>query len=381
MIFSKISQSLGPASSILLNERVYELKRNGKNPIILSYGEAPFDMSGIDFSGIDMNRGAHYSESRGVPDFLDALKEYYFQQHGVKINQSANLMVTCGSKIGCYIALSSILNAGDSILLHEPSWVSYREHAKLCGASTSFIPYNISPLDFEKYINKCGNIKALILNNPNNPRGYVYNKDELIFLANLCKKKGLFLVLDESYSEYVTDNIFFTGANLISEYENVIVLNSISKNFGLSGWRVGYVLASKEFINTANSLNQHLITCAPTVLQLYLAKNLSTLHKMSLEKIYELQKKRKNVESILNNLGFEYLSGGATFYFFLDMSSYHINSQEFVLDLLREEGVAIIPGSSYGASTSSFLRLSIGAEPLERIELGLSKVKKFAENL
>lgn len=381
MIFSKISQSLGPASSILLNEKVYDLRRNGKNPIILSYGEAPFDMSAIDFSGIDMNRGAHYSESKGVPEFLNALKNYYYRQHQVSVDQNANLMVTCGSKIGCYITLKAILNAGDNILLHEPSWVSYKEHAKLCGAGTNFIPYAVMPSDFENYIDKFENTKALILNNPNNPRGYIYSKEDLIFLAKLCKQKKIFLVIDESYSEYVASEDFFTGVNLIGEYENIIVLNSISKNFGLSGWRVGYVLGSEDFIRTANSLNQHLITCAPTILQLYLAENLQKLHEYSLIKIKELQQKRNNVELLLKKYGVEYLSGGATFYFFLNMTRYGINSQKFVLDLLDKEEVAIIPGASYGASTSSFLRLSIGAESLERIEMGLVKILKFAEGI
>jgi aspartate aminotransferase/aminotransferase len=202
----------------------------------------------------------------------------------------------------------------------------------------------------------------------------VYKEDELKWLADFCRFNGIFLALDESYSDFVIDEKFYSGVNLIKEFSNVIVLNSISKNFGLSGWRIGYCVGDKKFINTINKFNQHLITCAPTCLQLALVGKLSGLRSEIRPQIIELNKKRKDVIALLKRDKFKYLAGSSTFYVFIDVSRHIADTKKFVVDFLDECDVSIIPGGAYGKSTSGFLRLSFGIESLDRIETALVKL-------
>ena len=373
MFRSKKVLAIGPASSVELNETVYRLKKEGRDPIVLSYGEAPFVFNNLSLADTDFNLGAHYSESKGVEHLRDKLCDYYRTQYLAGISKD-QIMVTAGSKIGSYIALQTILDECDEILLHEPSWVSYQEHAKLCGGSATFIPITTTVYEFSNYFTH--SVKALVLNNPNNPRGSIYSEQDIRYCARLCKEYNAYLIVDESYSDFVGTGQFFSVASLINEFDNVIALNSISKNFGLSGWRIGYLIANTEFLKDALKLNQHLITCAPTILQNYLADNFEQLLRCTRLQVSVLMQKRKAVQMLLEKMGIKYLAGGSTFYFFLDFTNYNIEAKSFCLDLLENENVAVIPGNAYGNNLKNYLRISFGVEPLSRIEEGLTRLMK-----
>ena len=239
------------------------------------------------------------------------------------------------------------------------------------------MPYSTTPKDFEKYFDD--RTKVLILNNPNNPRGLLYTEHEIRDCAALCKKRDAYLLIDESYSDFIGEGHFFSVATLINEYDNVIALNSISKNFGLSGWRVGYLISNQDFLEYAGRINRHLITCAPTILQNYLATNFDVLLDTTRGQLLDLMDKRKEVKKLLDRLCIKYLPGDSTFYFFLDVSDYAIEAKSFCIDLLESENVAIIPGNAYGNNLKDFLRISFGVESLERIEMGLMKMLQKLE--
>jgi aspartate/methionine/tyrosine aminotransferase len=358
-----------------MNEMVYSLKKSGKNPIILSYGEAPFIFNkNISFSGVDFNAGAHYSESSGLLELRKKITHYYKRKYKASF-KAEQIMVTAGSKIGSAITFFSILDKNDCVLIHEPSWVSYQEHVKLCSARIKFIPYTVLVEDFDKYFeNK--KIKALVLNNPNNPRGYMYTKEEIIKCAEICKENNSYLIIDESYSDF-TQKPFFSGASLLSKFDNIIIMNSFSKNFGLSGWRVGYLITNKSLIGQILKLNQHLVTCAPTILQLFLIKNFEKLEKNTKNQMSSLLKKRAKVQSILKKYNLNFLSGDSTFYFFIKLNDKKINAKVFCLSLLKNKQVATIPGNAYGKNMNNYIRLSFGVEPIKRIEIGIERIAKY----
>jgi len=380
MNYSQRSSELGVASSIMQNELVYEKINNGSDPIILSYGEAPFKLQQIAHSNQNWDKGCHYSESLGVPEFRREIASYLKEVTGVEISWENNILVSAGSKIISFFIAQSFLNPGDLICLHEPSWVSYQEHAKLNGAETVFLPYDQSLCDINKLYEKNKKIKLIFLNNPNNPRGYVYGHKELIELSKFCLEKNIILAIDESYSDFVVDESFYSGVNLLKENPNIIVFNSMSKNFGLSGWRIGFCVACKEIIDVMNKFNQHLITCAPTNLQLALVGKLSALRSEIQPQLNDLNKKRLAVCSLLDLHGFKYLSGSSTFYIFIDVSDRISDTKKFVIDFLNECNVSLIPGGAYGKSTSGFLRLSFAIESIQRIEMGIKLLSKRLES-
>jgi len=374
MQFSLRSLEIGAASSIQQNEIVYRKKRDGEDPIVLSYGEAPFKLSPLSIAPEDWDRGCHYSEGLGVPEFRQEIAKYIKLSTNIDISFEKNILVSAGSKIISYFIAQAILNNGDSILLHEPSWVSYQEHAKLSQGNTIFLGHDQSLFAMEDIFLSNKNIKLIYLNNPNNPRGYVYSRTELTWLAEFCLKKGVTLALDESYSDFVISEPFFSGINLIESFPNVIVFNSLSKNFGLSGWRLGYCVASENLIGVLNKFNQHLITCAPTALQLSLVGKLQILRDEIRPQIEVLGSKRLEVLKLLDQYGLRYLSGSSTFYVFLDVSEWLPDTKQFVIDFLESDNVSLIPGGAYGQSTQGFLRLSFAIEPIDRIDLGLSRL-------
>jgi aspartate/methionine/tyrosine aminotransferase len=371
MKLSKRNYGVSPASSIAQNELVYESIAAGNNPIILSYGEVQFSIPDINFSTLDHNKSAHYSESQGIPEFRDEIANYYNLSYGTNITKS-NIVISTGSKILSYLTCLTCLDEGDQVLLHEPAWVSYQEHARLAGATVQFMPYDAVIKDLGSYLDQYENIKMFVLNNPNNPRGYIYTKNEIIIAANLCLKRGVFLLVDESYSDFCEDGKFFSAGNLVNDHENVVVLNSISKNFGLSGWRIGCSISSCNFVHKLNKFNQHLITCAPTILQMALVGKLISLQETIKPEIQEILDKRVKVLEILDSHKISYLSGSATFYVFIDVSKWITNTKNFCIDLLKFYNVSMIPGVAYGKSTSSFLRISFGVESIERIEEGIT---------
>jgi aspartate/methionine/tyrosine aminotransferase len=376
MKISSRALNIGAASSIEQNELVYRKKREGLNPIVLSYGEAPFKLTPFSLDEEEWDRGCHYSESLGVPEFREEIANYVLMQNGVEISASDNILVSAGSKIISFFISQAILNPGDSIVLHEPSWVSYQEHAKLSQANTIFLEFYKSVYDLEEIIKANANIRLIYLNNPNNPRGYVYKEAELSWLADFCCKRGIFLAIDESYSDFVISEEFFSCINLFRAYPNVVIFNSLSKNFGLSGWRLGYCIADAQLIQAFNRLNQHLITCAPTCLQLSLVGKLAQLKAEIYPQIVDLNSKRNSVVKLLEKYRFQYLSGSSTFYIFIDVSKWITNTKQFVIDFLESDNVSVIPGGAYGKSTHGFIRLSFAIESLDRIDIALSRLSQ-----
>ncbi len=349
---------------------VYDLKRQGRDIITLSLGEAYFDIPPLPFEKLDFVRGYHYSDSQGIPDLRRRIAGYY-SGYGCDVGID-NILVSAGSKPIIFMAMQAILDPGDVVVIPEPAWLSYQEQARLCDAKVNFIPFDLPIEEFYRYLTK--KVRLIVLNNPNNPAGRVYTSAELDSLYQQCSDRGIWLLVDEAYSDFVLDGSFHTMARK----HGVIVVNSLSKNMGMSGWRVGYAIAGKRVIDTLLKLNQHIITCAPTILLLYLAQYFEEILQHTLPQVRAVVDKRKRIADMLDRLGFRYLPGNATFYFFLDIRDYRGDIYDLAMRLL-DFGVALVPGSAYGASTERFLRMSIGTESEERIEKALRILRSLLD--
>lgn len=374
MPISKRAASIPEALSVYFNQLVYELKRMQRDIITLSLGEAFFDIPYFDFKQLDFTRGYHYSHSRGIPELRDKIAGYYRDRYHCAV-QADDIIISAGSKIIIFMCLQAILNPGDAVAIHEPAWLSYQEQAHLLDAEVNFIPFDCAYKNFSDYFTE--KTRVLILNNPNNPSGYTYRADELRYLYEQCRQRNIYILMDEAYSDFVIDGSFVSMANLVPSLDGVIIVNSLSKNMGMSGWRIGYVIASQSFLNIFLKLNQHLITCAPTILQLYLAKYFDDVLSFTLAQVYDVVEKRNRIAKKLDELGLRYLPGNDTFYFFVRTDPYVGDVHDLALFLLLEKGICVVPGEAYGDSTSRFLRISIGAESEERIDLALKTIRDY----
>ena len=373
---SDIAAQSSEALSIKYNTEVYEKQRRGEDVIVLSLGEAFFDLPLFSFDNLPYPKIYHYSHSRGIPELRQKLSKYFFETYDVSYDYEKEILITAGSKIAIYMCLMAILNPKDEVLVYEPAWVSFTEQIRLAYGIPVHIPYDETIYNFEKYITD--KTKMIIINNPNNPTGKVYSLEELSYIYQLAKKYKLYVLSDEAYSDFVIDqNEFISFANLDTEKKHTIVVNSISKNFGISGWRLGYVITNPNLISELLKINQHLITCPPTILEYYIDKHFDEIISITKPQIKDLALRRNQIAEYMSSLYLEFLPGTTTFYFFVSISKSKLKSEEFCWKLLQEHHVSTVPGIGYGKSCDRFIRVSIGSESIERVKKGLKIIADF----
>lgn len=370
-------QAIPEALSVYMNNVVYAMKRRGDSIKVLSLGEAFFDIPMFSFEEIDFRQGYHYSESRGILELREIISKYYKEQYSVEIDPENEILISAGSKPLIYMALQAVLNSGDEVLIHEPAWLSYPEEVKLANGVPVFIPYDSPVTEFSKYFTE--RTRVLVINNPNNPAGMIYSKQELEKIYQLCRPRGIYVLVDEAYSDFVTDNSFVSMAKVVPDKDGVIVVNSLSKNLGISGWRVGYVVAKKEVIYNILKLNQHLITCPASILLLYLVKYFDRLIEITRPQAEEVVEKRAEVVKFMRSIGLKPLDGSATFYTFVNIDHYKYSSLDLALYLLFRYHISVVPGLAYGESTERFIRIGVGAESMKDIKEALTVIKKVID--
>lgn len=375
VISKSVSKSV-QALSIKYNNLVYEKQAKGEDITVLSLGEAFFDIPLFSFDDLPKSKIFHYSHSRGIPGLRKKISKYFLDNYDVVIDASKEIIITAGSKIGIQMSLMTCLNPGDEVIIHEPTWVSFPEQVKYCHSVPVQVPYYETIFDFEKYISK--KTRMIIINSPHNPTGKIYSLEELSFLYSLAKKHNLTILSDEVYSDFLPDeDEFISLANLDIEKQNSIIVNSISKNFGISGWRIGYVIGNPRFIDQLLKLNQHLITCPPTILEYYLENHFEDIVTITKPQIRNLIRKRNETARYMDKISLSYLPGRATFYFFVSISDSKLNSNDFCTQLLDHYHISTVPGIGYGKSCDKFIRVSVGSENIQRIKHAIKVIKKL----
>jgi aspartate/methionine/tyrosine aminotransferase len=371
--------NIAQALSIRYNNLVYEMKSRGEDVIVLSLGEAFFDIPLFRFDDLPMPDGYHYSHSRGLPALRRRLAGYYGTRYGVPVDPDTEIIVTAGSKIAIHMALMAILDPGDEVIVLEPAWVSYTEQVKLCHGVPVMVPHDTAIFGLGAFVT--GRTRAIIVNNPNNPSGKVFSRAELEHLHALADRHGLFLLSDEAYSDFLPDDSFLSCGVLDPEKRHTIVCNSMSKNYGMSGWRIGYAISRPGLMDEVLKINQHLVTCAPTILQHYLERHFDEVLDITRPQIAEVVRRRAELAAFMDALGMEYLPGNSTFYFFVSIARAGVSSEEFCTRLLTEHGVSTVPGIGYGASCDGFIRVSVGTESMERTRRGITLAHQLMTEL
>lgn len=371
---TRIVDGISQAGSIRINQEVADLKAAGQDVTVLSLGEAFFDIPMFDFGKLDFARGYHYSDSRGWPGLRRRIAAYYDERYGVRADPDAQVLVSTGSKTCIYLALVALLAPGDEVLVQEPSWLSYPEQVRLAGGVPVAVPHWTTAAGFEEWFTP--RTRVVILNNPNNPAGSVYSERALRRVHELCRERGATLLVDEAYSDFCLDGSFVSSGRLDPSLRDLVIVNSLSKNMGMSGWRLGYVVTNERLLADILKVNQHIVTCAPTVLQMYCDTYFEDLRRCVEPQVRGVVEKRERLRGLLSRLGLEAMGGGSTFYFMIDVKASGLDSEAYATRLLREHAIAVVPGRYYGASTDHFVRVGIGTEPEARIEAALRRIRE-----
>lgn len=371
---SEVVQRTVEAMSIKYNNDIYEMKADDIDIIVLSLGEAFFNIPLFPFNDLPYPDIYHYSHSRGILDLREKIAEYFHTQYSFDLDPRNEIIITAGSKVAIHMAFMAILNPGDEVLIYEPYWVSYTEQVKLCYGISVTIPHHLSVYDTEQFITN--KTKCIVISNPNNPMGKIYTSEELEFLFLLAKKHNLYILSDEAYSDFIPEDTEFISMGKIDvKKTNSIVCNSMSKNYGMSGWRIGYVITNSELINEILKINQHLITCPATILEYYLAKHFVDILEITKPQIQKVVEFRKRVADQMDLMEIVHLPGAAAWYFFASISPSKLGSEEFCEILLKEYHVGCVPGIGYGPSCDQFIRICVGTESMERVVEGLKRIQ------
>lgn len=386
--FDMIRQS----ATVAMADRILALKASGQKIIGLQVGDPDFATppAVMDVAMKAMSDGlTHYTSSRGNPDLLAAIAKKLQRDEGVSYDPASEILVTHGGIHAYYTAMQSILNPGDGVLVPDPSWATHSNMAiMLRGAVTrvpapaenGFIPYFES---WEKALTP--NTRVIVLNYPSNPTGAYPTREYLQRLQDFAKAHDLWIVSDEVYGslyygERPTSAAAFEGAK-----ERTLLVNSLSKSYAMTGWRVGFLAAPKSVIDNALKAGQNSITCVAPFIQKAAAfaltdpENQKATENMRAAYAY----RRELVLRIAHEMESEKVlvtPPQGAFYFFLDFRPLKMTSVEICERILEDVGVGLVPGSAFGAQGEGFVRMTIAASD-EEVEAGFRKIVEWADNV
>ncbi len=336
------------------------------------------------------NDQTKYTSNSGLVELKIAIQKKYAREYRIKFS-SDEIIISNGAKQSVYNAVQTVVNSDDEVIVPAPYYVSYIDMIKLAGGKPKIVKtsaqnnFKVSTSDLEQSITP--KTKAIILCNPSNPTGAVFSKTELEQIVEVCLSNNLIIISDEIYEKLIYASTKFTsiaslGKNTI---ENSIIINGVSKAYSMTGWRIGYALASKKIVEGMNKLQSHSTSAACTISQhaAIAALNGSQECVEEQRKIFE---KRKNFIAKeltkINSISFTMPDGA--FYFFIDISkvidnSKSIsNSREFCFKLLDEGLVATVPGSVFGME--NFIRISY-SKSMDELKTAIARFRNFVENI
>ncbi len=391
-MLSERVKTLKPSPTISLTAKVRELR--GKGIDVIGFGAGEPDIDTPDFIKEACARAlkdgkTKYPPAGGIPELREALSDKLKKFNGVDYKPS-EIVVTVGAKLAIYLILSALINEGDEVLLPSPYWVTYEDQIKLCGGVPVFVPtsmeegFSLKLEEVEKRITE--RTKLIIVNSPTNPTGMVFKRKELERIADLCLQKGIYILSDECYESLIfEDSEFFSIASLSEEVRRItFTVNSFSKTYSMTGWRVGYVACEESLAKVLTSINSHLVSNTATFAQYGALEALKNPEgERFVKEAREIYRKRREViyEALKEIPNVRVLKPDATFYIFPDFSHYtskaggDVKLAEYLLEKAK---VAVVPGSAFGAD--GFFRFSFALDE-ESIREGVRRVKDAVEGL
>ena len=327
-----------------------------------------------------------YSQNAGLLPLRETITDYYKRTEGFEYNPNSEVIVTVGAMEGLYLALLALLNPGDEVIIPAPYYVNYVQMVNLCHAKAVVVDnpdaeelsFNIE--DVERAITE--KTKAIIINTPSNPSGRIISQEKIQALAELAKKYDLVVISDEVYKCLIYDQAHFKSIVAIEGMrERTVLINSLSKEFCMTGWRIGYVLAPEELIATMTKLQENVVACAPLPSQYAAIEALSGKENYS-ENMVKIFTSRRNtlVQGIQALPLLRCTAPQATFYLMVDISATGFTSYDFAVALLKAQQVAVVPGVAYGKSCDKYIRIAFTLEE-DKIKEGVRRIGEFIKSL
>lgn len=325
-----------------------------------------------------------YTSNRGLQTLRDALSRYIAQRYDLHYDSNNEMIITTGVSEALDIAVRAVVDPGDEVLIAQPSYVSYGPCVTLAGGTpvpvrcTEKDRFRLNPDHLAEQVTP--KTKALIINFPNNPTGGIMSESDLKAIADIVIDHDLVLISDEVYAELTYEARHCSAATVGDLWERTITLNGFSKAYAMTGWRIGYLCAPQDLCDAALKIHQYVMLCAPVMGQVGALEAIRSAEEEKNSMVNEYRLRRNMFVAGLNRIGLPCHVPEGAFYAFPSVEKTGLSDIEFAERLLKEQRVAVVPGSVFGAGGEGHVRCAYAVSrkeltaSLERMEAFLQKI-------
>ena len=367
--------------------KFFDIVSEMDDAISLGVGEPDFDTPWhIREEGIySLEKGrTFYTSNSGLKELKEEVSKYLDRRFGLKYEPSGEIMITVGGSEAIDGALRAMLDEGDEVILPQPSYVSYEPCIVLADGVPIIVElkeengFKLTRQQLEEVVTE--KTKILIMPFPNNPTGAIMTEEELNPIVDFVIEHDLFVISDEIYSELTYSGTHASIGAFPGMKERTIVINGFSKSYAMTGWRLGYACGPKVILDQILKIHQFAIMCAPTTSQ-YAAIEALRHGDADVEKMRnEYDRRRRFLLNAFQEMGIECFEPFGAFYMFPSIKKFGMSSDEFATRLLKEEKIAVVPGTAFGDCGEGFLRISY-AYSIEDLKAALERIESFIKKL
>ena len=368
--------------------KFFDIVSEMPNAISLGVGEPDFDTPWhIREEGIySLEKGkTFYTSNSGLLELREEICKWYKRKYDVDYDYRTEALMTVGGSEGIDVALRAMLDPGDEVIIPEPCYVSYVPCVELAGGVPVTISlknenqFRLTPDELLAAITD--KTKILILSFPNNPTGAIMSKKDLEPIAKICKEKDIFVISDEIYSELTYgDEPHCSIGSFPDMKERTIIVNGFSKAYAMTGWRLGYALAPKLIAEQMTKIHQFAIMCAPTASQYAAISAIKDGDKDIANMRESYDNRRRYLLRTFEEMGLPCFEPFGAFYVFPCIKEFGMTSDDFATMLLKEEELAVVPGTAFGECGEGFVRISY-AYSLDELREAMSRIERFISKL
>lgn len=363
--------------------KVDELAKKYDNVINLSLGDPDqtTDSGIIHFAFSEaMNGHTKYTDFRGDPELREEIAKFYKQNHAIDLDDS-EIMVTASACLGMYLALEAILDDGDEVIIHAPYFTPYSQQIELARG----VPVVIDTYEEEEYQLSIERVeaaitertKAIVINSPNNPSGAIFTEATLKKIVEIAIKKDLLIISDEIYGVYTFVGEFISMIHFPEIKNQLIIINSFSKDYTMTGWRIGNLIAPSEIIKTCQQINENVVFTAPSISQraaIYALRNREMIQAPAIA-LYK-ERVMYAAERINQIPWMSVPSPKGTFYLLVNIKKTGLSSEEASELILDRAQVLTIPGNAFGDCAEGYVRIACTVS-IEELKEAFDRIEKI----
>jgi len=365
--------------------KFFDIAATMRDVISLGIGEPDFvTPEVIRQAGIaSLTRGeTRYTSNSGILELRQAITAKWAQLYGVEYDPEAEALITVGGSEALYLALTAILNPGDEVLIPEPCFVSYEPEVIFAGGTPVPIATQVETLfqvtGAQLEAAATPRTKAILINYPNNPTGAILDRERMLEIAAVAQKRDLLVISDEIYDRLVYNGHHTTFSSLPGMRDRTVVIGGFSKDYAMTGWRLGFALGPADILGAMRKIHQYTIMSAPTTAQVAAITAMTdpAAEEAVLAMRESYNERRKLLVEGLRSIGLATFEPRGAFYAFPDIRISGMTSDQFAWTLLEEEQVACVPGPAFGLGGEGYVRMCY-ATARDKIEEALERMERF----